>query len=321
MNNMSFRFYPTLGSKKGLRETINVVPNDEYIFLKKNQSGMSNLLVSNGKIKDVYWDQRRDSLIVRRDLKICNPSYLYGKNGIACTGAKLGIAILWKDTKTDLAGSIVPKDGTEKSDVTGWSMFFEHEFEPGELMGNVEFRLVVYLKSAADNVLADEGMLNNRTGIILGDLELYKLEISDDTMPFPFVIEASDSKALWWIDFSTWDDPGEDAIFGPSSFVVTLNSRIKGCPNVTGNSIQNAEMLFEITASVYAALFKKLTKEQFDDMVHDKGNPGTISSELYRVYSKCDPKPEFHYDQEQFQKCMQIVIRELSEITAENVEA
>ena len=153
-------------------------------------------------------------------------------------------------------------------------------------------------------------MLNNKEGVVLGELEIYRLQISDETIPFPIIVDSFESDALWWVDFYTWEDPGDDGLFGPSSFLITINSNISsGCPNVSGNSIKNIDMLFEITASVYAMLFKKLNMQQFNEMVMKKGKPGTISAELSRMYYLSDNRFNYNSDYETIHKCMQELIR------------
>ena len=307
---MSFRFYPTLDSRHELRKSINVVPTDDYHFLKSNEFGVKELSVSSGRIKDTLWDQARDSLIVRRDFKINDPDLLYGENGIACENAELGLCILWTNNDTSMAGCILPQVGTENRGKNGWSVFFQHTFAPGEIRGLLELKIVLYLKKTAETVLPGEEILNNKAGVILGDLEVYRLQTSDETIPFPFIVENSKSSALWWVDFYSWDDPAEDALFGPSSFVVTLNSSCKGCPRITEKGIQNLEMMYEIAASVYAMLFKKLTLQQFQEMRMRAGLPGTISAELKRIYDSCVEKFDYHDDYERIHKCIQAVIRD-----------
>lgn len=307
---MGFRFYPTIENKKGLLKSINVIPTDEFKFLRYDGQSLHELAVGSGRIVDVFWDQQKDSLVVRRDIKINDPQILYGKDGIACSDSELGLAIQWTNASTSMAGCILPKDGSEVKSSTGWSAYFEHFFNPGELNGIIEFKIIIYLKKKSLNVPFEEKMLNNKEGVVLGELEIYRLQISDETIPFPIIVDSFESDALWWVDFYTWEDPGDDGLFGPSSFLITINSNISsGCPNVSGNSIKNIDMLFEITASVYAMLFKKLNMQQFNEMVMKKGKPGTISAELSRMYYLSDNRFNYNSDYETIHKCMQELIR------------
>ena len=75
------------------------------------------------------------------------------------------------------------------------------------------------------------------------------------------------------------------------------------------DSIKNIDMLFEITASVYAMLFKKLNMQQFNEMIMKKGKPGTISAELSRMYYLSDNRFNYNSDYETIHKCMQELIR------------
>lgn len=317
---MSFRFYPTLESKKGLLKKINIVSTDEFRFFRCNEYGIKELSISSGRIKDTLWDPVRDSLRVCRDFKINDPYYLYGKEGIACADAELGVCISWVNPETSMAGCILPQEGTEKYGENGWSVFFDHTFTPGETKGHLELKLILYLKKAAEVISEGEEILNNMAGVVLGELEMYRLEISDETMPFPFVVVNEESDVLWWVDFYSWDDPAEDAMFGPSSFIVNVNSRCKGCPKVTGKGIQNLEMMYEITASVYALLFKKLDLQQFRDMRLKKGKPGTISAELSRLYEQCKDKFDYQDEYETIHKSMQAVIKQAASNVSDIME-
>jgi hypothetical protein len=321
---MSFRFYPTLESRKDLIKKINIIPTDDYYFMKCNEYGVSSLNVSSGKIKDTLWDPRRDSLRICRDLKINDPYYLWGEDGVACEESKLGICIIWTNASTSMSGCILPREGSEKLGENGWSMYFEHTFFPGEVKGLLDLKIILYLKEAALEVKKGEEILNNVAGRILGEFETYRLEVSDETIPFPFVIDKFDTDALWWVDFYNWEDASEDAMFGASSFVVYLNSQNKSCPKVTAKGIQNIEMMYEITASVYSLLFKKLSPQEFKDMQLKKGKPGTIGAELSRMYDLCKDKFDFNDDYEKIHKFMQEAIRskaaevtDLSEVTNE----
>ena len=143
---MGFRFYPTIENKKGLLKSINVIPTDEFKFLRYDGQSLHELAVGSGRIVDVFWDQQKDSLVVRRDIKINDPQILYGKDGIACSDSELGLAIQWTNASTSMAGCILPKDGSEVKSSTGWSAYFEHFFNPGELNGIIEFKIIIYLK-------------------------------------------------------------------------------------------------------------------------------------------------------------------------------
>jgi hypothetical protein len=309
---MSFRFYPTLESRSGLEKSINVIPNDEYHFFRKNEFGTKELTISGGRIKDTLWDQAHDSLVLQRDFKINDPSLLYGREGIACKNAEVGLCILWTNKETSTAGCILPKVGSERRGETGWSVFFQESFETGALKGVLELRIVLYLKKPAEIILEGEEILNNKAGVVIGELESFQLQVSDETIPFPFVLESHDSNVLWWVDFFEWEDPAEDGVFGPSSFVVTLNKKCKGCPMVTEKGINNQEMLLEIVSSVYAMLFKRLKSYQFNEIINSKTNlfsPGTISYELYRVYQDCRDKFDYYANFERIHKSVQEAIR------------
>ena len=318
---MGFRFIPTLDNRKGLRKSINVIPTDDYSFFRCNEYGVFQLNVVSGRIKDTLWDYTRDSLRLTRDIKINDPMNLYGPSGIACKESRLGLCIFWSNQDTSMAGCIMPVESSERFDETGWSMHFEHTFAPGEIKGYLDMKIIMYLKEPASVIASGEGVLNNKPGVNLGELESYRLEVSDETIPFPFVIESADTDALWWVEFYHWDDPADDAAFGPSSFVVYLNSKVKGCPKVTDKGIQNVDMMYEITASVYAMLFKKLDSQQFTVMRTHGGKPGTISFELARMYDNCKEKFDYNDELERIHKLMQVTIKQLASNTSDMVEA
>ena len=317
---MSFRFYPTIESRKDLEKKLNIATTEDYHFFCCNEFGTRSLSVASGKIKDTLWDPSKDSLRICRNYKINNPEYLYGKDGIACNDASVGISIVWSNPETSMSGCIMPLEETGKKDRSGWRIYFEHDFKPGELKGVLNLKIVIYLETMADTIQEGEYILNNKPGIILGELESYRLQISDETLPFPFVIDKYDTDALWWVDFYEWDDPAEDTMFGPSTFTVNLNSKCKGCPRVTESGIQNQEMMYEIAASVYAMLFKKLSKTEFREMQLGKGKAGTISSELKRVYDLSKYKFDYLDEYSTIQKNMQEVIRHSADNSGNGVK-
>jgi hypothetical protein len=311
---MSFRFFPTLETKGELVDDIGYDSKSDFQFFRVTGLKESPITITGNVITDTFWDQERDSLKFYRNITIRAPKKLYGKDGIACLGAELGLCVLWADSVTSMSGCVKPREEYRDDERNKWSVSFVHTFAPGEVRGILELKVILYLKTSAKEVLEGERILNNTSGVIVGEFESYRIKVSsDELIPFPLVQKEVDSKELWWVEFYNWEDPNDDGLFGASSFVVVLNQKCTACPkvNTSGNDISNLDLFLEILTNVYVQLYKKLTESQFSEMKNGRDlKPGTISSELNRMYDLCGDKFEFESSYEQIHRAIQKTIRD-----------
>lgn len=232
------------------------------------------------------WKVEQDGLILKKEVKIAHPHLLYGNQGIAPQGAQIGICIIWTNRSLTQTGYILPV--VDNTTPTGRTCTFRHEFLPGEIKGDLELSLVVYLKEQAKIVASGEDHLINEAGVTLGDIETLSLDFNSIYMEFPIEECNAKDQPLWWVEFSQWEDPRVD-LFSKENICLYLNTAYDDCPMV-GESIKNLELLIQIISTTYLLIFKKLNDEELHDTKNDVGlNPNSICSIMHQFILGGEP--------------------------------
>ncbi len=238
------------------------------------------------KIEDENWKIEQDGLRLRRTVNFEYPEMLIGKNGIACTGAEVGIGITWINRTLTLMGTILPiKDYVldNKREVV-----FDYEFQPGEIQGDLELEMIAYIKKSVDVVSEDERHLINDEGVTVGILDETHLDFGRLHMDFPIQEVYDKNQPLWWIEIGDWDDPTVE-LFNEDNLCVYLNTAYDLCPRL-GENIKNLDMLIEIITTSYMMIFKKIDELGYlAQTINDNDlEPGSISKIMFYFYSGND---------------------------------
>lgn len=267
------------------------------------QKGASTIRISDPR---EIWKIESEGLLLERTVKIAYPNLLYGREGIACTGAELGICIIWTNKSLTQTGCILPE-----KDITtphGRICKFSHMFEAGEITGDLELTVSVYIKSAADSVLPGEESLMNEEGVSVGEIDTVVLDFNSIYMDFPIEEYKSDKEPLWWVDFSQWEDPKVSECFTKDNICLYLNPYYSACP-MTDGEIKNIDLLIDILATTYFMIFQRLSE---DDLKATKQNiglqPNSICSILNQFIEDCEE--DLHFESpEKLLKSLQKEIR------------
>lgn len=284
----NFRFYPTLTDDMTEKSGCSV---EKYSFsytsgeweYELNQKGRSTIkLIDPSEI----WKIENDGLRLEKKISIAYPNFLFGKDGIVCADAELGICIIWTNKTLTQTGCIMPV-----SDITtpnGRNCYFEYDFEPGRISGDLELSVIMYVKKQADSIHNDEHNLMNEEGVSVGVLETVVLDFNSIYMEFPIEEFSSENEPLWWVEFSEWEDPKTIETFTKENICLYLNPHYHLCPMTDGN-IKNVEMLSEILAMTYFMIFNRLSDEDLRATKNDINlEPGSICSVLHQFLLDCD---------------------------------
>lgn len=262
----------------------------KYVFSYKDKNQEQELKQSGKNIVKLSepsdsWKVEQDGLILKKEVKIAHPHLLYGKQGIIPQGAQIGICIIWTNRSLTQTGYILP--AVDNTTPTGRICTFRHEFLPGEIKGDLELSLIVYLKEQAKAVVGDEDHLINEAGVILGDIETLSLDFNSIYMEFPIEECNAKDQPLWWVEFSRWEDPRVD-LFSKENICLYLNTAYDDCPMV-GETIKNLELLIQIISTTYLLIFKKLDDGELHDTKNDVGlNPNSICSIMHQFILGCE---------------------------------
>lgn len=253
------------------------------------------------------WKLKEDGITFKKKVSIAYPNLLFGPEGIACKNAEIGICIIWTNNRLTQTGHILPR--SDINNATGRTCFFEHTFSPGEIDGDLELSLIMYIKKPAENVLEGEQILMNEEGVSIGEIDNVVVDFDSIYMEFPIEELSSDKEPLWWIEFSSWDDPKNSDKFTKDNICLYLNPYYSACP-MTDGKIKNIDLLIDILAAAYMLMFTRLSEEDLKATRNDMGlEPNSICSILSKFIESCN-KVELNFaSPESLLKTLQINLR------------
>ena len=285
----SITFFPTLDEEMADGAGINAEPYELSYLL----DGERRPLTQKGKRNVVlidpleFWKIDTEGLRVDRRIIIEYPQVLYGSRGIACADAEIGVCLIWTNTTLSQMGYILPE--VKRVNETRYYTF-SHEFNPGEISGDLTIDAVLYIKSPAEKVSVDERHLINEAGVVVGTMDSKTFKLSGNEMDFP-IVEISDGSApLWWLDINGWEDPTYDP-FTEDHVCLYLNNAHPSCPKA-GSGISNEELLVEIVSTAYLMIFKEIDRYECLDRTLNNIDlePGSIAKVMQYFADSCDPK-------------------------------
>lgn len=309
-------FYPKLNDEL-VKNCGCVVSKYEFTYtyqgqvFELQQKGTSTVKISDPR---EIWKIETEGLNLETTVKIAYPHLLYGQNGVACTNADIGICIIWTNKTLTQTGCILPEIDTTTP--SGRVCRFSHAFGPGEIAGDLELTISVYIRKAAATVLPGEESLMNEEGVSIGDLGAVVLDFNSIYMDFPIEEFKSDKEPLWWVEFSQWEDPTSCDGFTKDNICLYLNPYYAACPMTDGN-IKNLDLLIDILATTYFMIFQRLTDEQLRKTRQNIGlQPNSICSILHEFIKDCE---DLHFESpEKLLKSLQMEIRKrLTEVEEE----
>ena len=235
------------------------------------------------------WRVDSEGLRLARTVSVEYPEVLYGKDGVACKNAQLGICIIWTNRLLRQMGYIKP---VEEKSIGGRQIYvFQYEFAPGQIKGDLTLETVMYIKQAANEPEEGEEHLINSAGVTVGVIDQTVLEFDNNYMEFPIRDINDKNQPLWWLELNQWEDPTSDS-FNEDTVCLYLNSYYDCCPKV-GDTIKNIDILIEIISQAYLMILMKIKDldiTYFSRTLEGKDlEPGSISMVMYYFCSSCDP--------------------------------
>lgn len=269
------------------------------------QKGSSTLRLTDPRDPDL-WKVENQGINLEKTLKIAYPAFLYGPEGVACSGAEIGFCIIWTNKSLTQTGCILPD--IDDTTPEGRVCKFSYSFEPGIVAGDLELTVTAYIKKAAPEILPGEESLMNETGVSVGEIETIVLDFNSIYMEFPIEEFRSESEPLWWVEFSQWEDPKSSDGFTKDNVCLYLNPFYAACPMTDGN-IKNIDLLIDILATTYFMIFQRLSDEDLYATRNDIDlQPNSICSILNQFIKNCTV--ELHFESpEKLLKSLQSEIR------------
>ena len=265
-------FYPTLNESNVKDFGIDIgelVFSYNDIALKTDESGV----LRNPAEKT--WLVQNNGMTMRTSIKLKSPEKLYGKNGVVCSGAKIGFYAIWSNPSTMQADSCI------LNSVDGINFELRQTFSPEMIKGTLNLTIHAFVESPAETVSEEESFLMNDSGVSIGVVATKSVLLNDDHLSFPIIKVKEDDKPLWWVTLD-WEDPKVERF--DNCVTVFLNKKFKTYPK----SGKDAEFLCTILASVYFLIIKKLRIND-DEIMRSIFN----GSDEFEEFSVCDVMSHF----------------------------
>lgn len=226
-----------------------------------------------------HWNVDEHNFGFSRSYKVRFQNCLFGRDGIVCQNAELGIAIVWTSADSKQRG-VIPAEGSIKFSNDSTEIIIEHLFDKAQLRGCVSLQTVLYIKKPG-TPFDDEGHLANTYGFILGELCSETLLLDGDGSEFPILITKDPGQPLWWVKCE-WDDPTKD-LFAESVLIV-LNEAHKDFIFIDNKSPNyNQAMAKEIFSQALLIIITKLKQDEayWNDTINGNDlGPGSVSEAI-----------------------------------------
>ena len=225
------------------------------------------------------WNAEEYNLCFERRYFIKNLKAFFGENGLACSDATLGFAVVWKSADSKQRGSIpISQFG---SDEMSMEMTAKGCFNKAQIRGRIDIATVLYI--AKEGVpKQNERHLANTQGYILGEFEEYTLMLDGNASSFPVFEVTEHDQPLWYVKCD-WEDPTIDKLEDCVS--INLNKANSAYKYIDRNQKTfNSQLLAEIMASAVSLIIEKIRWEgtYWDEILKNDGlEDGSVGQAIY----------------------------------------
>ena len=288
---VSFNLYPVLTDE----QITSVVPSPATLLFSYNDNGTEQFLQLENKTEDDYnysaelrdpkcdWYPETHELLMRRSLKIGDPSLWFGKEGVVPENALIGIAQQWISIKSETRG-IIPMGEIRKTDKER-DYSVEYRFSKNSLKGSLLLKTIVYLKETG-TVGKDEQFLCTQTGTILGEIDCCEIYVDGNGSVFPIATINDPSQPLWLVYFDDTADPMQDA-FDHEHVEIRFNSAHPCYEQLKiESSLKESPLFLEVISSALMIIIdsaKELLGPDWGNVLSGQSNlvHGSIAEAVY----------------------------------------
>lgn len=275
--------FPVLNNQLRTRMRYTVMDGYDFYYVRDSQEyTLSSQEVGLGQLKhkivdeEGIWNPDDYNFCMRRNYSLQNYKCLFGENGLACSNAVLGLALVWTSADSKQRGAV--EIGEIHNDSTPLEFRLAYEFKRAQLRGMIDFSTVLYIKHVGTPGFT-EGHLANMYGCLLGELDRYQIQLDGNGSVFPIYEISEPGQPLWYIKCD-WDDPTYDQFSDSLSiFINTAHKNYKYLDKT--KRIFNSQLLSEVMASALCTLILKLKSDNayWDNTVTGHNlQPGSVSA-------------------------------------------
>lgn len=281
--NKNILYFPTLDLS--LMNNLDCEIQYHFFYFENGEKTEVPYFIDNNKFitfgKETDYDKDEHELIIETTIRINKPNILFGKEGIAPSNSKLGLALECYSQKSRFRNVANSNNKYIDEGQKDFSLQFTITIPPRSVSLEVSLSILLFLSKKANVLIEGEAYLNNQEGVILGTLDCKTLYLSGNGSLFPIYIEPSCDKKLWNVEFK-YDDPAIDKL--SECVKLIINSNHKDFPYLDSKSHTYCERLIvEIVSSTIILLFSDLKENgQLDTL---KGN--YIEGSILHFFKYC----------------------------------
>lgn len=224
------------------------------------------------------WSPDTNGFGFSRTYTIRCASFLFGKDGVCCKDAGLGLALAWKSPDSRQRSSIPIGDITDSS--MPQQLTLNKVFPKPMFRGRLDLETIIYIKTAG-NQQDNEKHLANLPGTVLGTIDKYSVLFDGAGSAFPVTIIHDRDGLLWSVSVDS-DEPLTDRF--NDSVSINLNCEHKDYKfiNPSDKAHYNPSFLREILANAMSTIVDYVREgEYWDDIKNDKSDEGSVGHAIY----------------------------------------
>lgn len=233
--------------------------------------------------REGIWTPDEYNLCLRRTYYLKSCQDLFGENGIACSNAILGIALVWTSADSKQRGVI--QVGEIKKMSKDIIFHLDYEFLTSQLRGSVEFTTILYIKNVG-TPSCDESHLANEYGCVLGEIDKFIIKVDGTGSMFPIYEVNEIGEPLWNIKCD-WDDPTYEQFSECVSININTAHKNYKYLDKTKKTFNEA-LIKEIIANALCIIITKLKEQENYWNVTINGEDlqsGSVSEAVYYFVS------------------------------------
>lgn len=236
------------------------------------------------------WNPDEYGFTVKRECVIRHPQVLFGPNGVAPSGATIGMSVLWLSRSSSMRGAATFNEPITNH-IGSITRFFEHRFLPGSFRGEVILKTELYLAECL-GTKKDESHLAKYPGTLLGELDVYRVRLDGNGSLFPIATVNEPTQPLWRVECN-WSDPLTEP-FDSDAVVVYLNSAHPGYKELNETKTSESYLLKEVIAGALEVVVHNAqsSSDTWQDIMAGRSEEGSIGQALHYFVTTLDWKTD-----------------------------
>jgi len=273
-------YYPVLQDE--LMNKVNSSVNYSFFYVDKNGTKIEiehdETIGNNISLcaKNTNWNPYEDDIFIDINISIDNGSLLYGENGVAPIGSKIGMCVEYYSKKSKYR-DVVVLNGYLENDERNYTYTFPSVLiKNNTFFSDVDISILCYLKESSNSVNNEQMFLNNSEGVILGSFDNRKLFLYGTGSLFPIYVEGLETNNLWDFEFD-YENPEIDSFSDCAKLVLNSNSS-EYCLIDPNSSMYCDRLVLEIITNCLYLVFIKLKDDGYLDEIDSSYLDGSIMS-------------------------------------------